>query len=272
VELVAGGPTQVPFQEAVYEITGRTPCATLTDVWQDIAPAFRTGSWVATLHDRGAVRVEVAVASSSDVGAKASVLVGSGTADAGRVSPQPLGASSIVTAQLTRTGDYRPVFRFALDRIPDSVKARIVEGADKSLTVCSHEPLVPLFTSGDRALLRSDFEAEPYFGAGWGDVERTSAGRRRRGETGAALFLPLNQSYAYRAVFELDAERPTKLSVVVNGIPGGACAVAGSTRCEIEIPQKSVREGINTIAFGAPSAGPSFSLHRVELSRHRIGL
>jgi hypothetical protein len=272
LEFVAGGSTDVPFQEAVYEITGRSTCTTLTDAWQEIAPGFRTGSWVATLHDRGAVTVELAVASGPAVNARASVLLGNGIA--GPVSRRELNGSSILTAHLTRSGDYRPVFRFALDRIPGSVKGRVLDSAGKTLTVCSHEPLVSLFTRGDHTLLRPDFEAEPHFGAGWGDAERTSTGRRRRAEADASLFLHLTPAYSYSAVFEMDAESPTQIAIQVNGILAGACEVAGAARCEIEFPQKSVREGVNTIAFAARAAAarPVFALHRVELSRRRIGL
>ena len=41
------------------EITGLTECTTLSRDWQSIAAVLETGSWVATLHDRGTVIVEV---------------------------------------------------------------------------------------------------------------------------------------------------------------------------------------------------------------------
>jgi hypothetical protein len=273
LEFAAGGSTQVPFQEAVYEITGQTRCAVLTGDWQDITPVFQTGSWVATLHQRGEVIVEVAVASTNAVTAKALVLLGNGVA--GPISRRVEEKTPVLSARLTRTGDYRPVFRLALDRIPgENVKARIRGGSVKTVKVCSHEPLVSLFSTSNQTLLRPDFEAEPHFGAGWSEVERTSSGRRRRAVGKASLFLNLSPAYSYKARFELDAETPTRISILANGMLAGACEVTGSVRCEINLPRDSVRAGINTLAFtdGTTGAPRTFALHRVELSRQRLGL
>ena len=268
LEFPSGESMNVPYQQAVYEITGTTPCAMLTDSWRDVTPTLATGSWVATLHERGTASLEIAIGYARDVKANASVLLGNGTATGvtQRLHPD---RTMVLSLQLTRNGDYRPVFRFVLDHIPGSARARIVGGSITTLSVCSHEPLASLFSSTDRTLLRPDFEAEPYFGAGWSSAERTTTGRQRRGERGAALFLPLVPRYAYSTVFELDAPTPTWTDVLVNGAVAGRCEIAGPGRCPVDLPEKSVREGVNTITFeaGPPQQPTTFTLHRVELSR-----
>jgi hypothetical protein len=271
LEFQPGEPLQVPFQEAVYEVTGQTACATLSQDWQDIAAAFQTGSWVATLHDRGAATIEIAIPSSGGLKANASVLLGNGSVSR-IVRTEQSDGMVMLSTQLIRNGDYRPVFRFALGRIPTIAQARVVAGETKTLTVCQHHPLVSLFASGDRSLLRPDFEAEPYFGAGWSGAERTTSGRQRRGEPAAVLFLPLDPRYSYHAVLELGAPAAGRVDILVNDNPAEACDVNGTVRCEVDLPPESVRLGINTIALGTRNmpAGRSFALHRVELSRQGI--
>jgi hypothetical protein len=57
--------------------------------------------------------------------------------------------------------------------------------------------------------------------------------------------------------------------VLVNGALAGRCEIAGPGRCPVDLPEKSVREGVNTITFeaGPPQRPTTFTLHRVELSR-----
>ena len=270
LEFPAGQPADVAFDEAVYEITGGTPCVTLTEAWRDITPAFGTGSWVATLHQRGSTNVQIELANSAGWKGDASVLIGNGVASP--VTSYGAGEGPIIlSSQLTRTGDYRPVFRFALNDIPATARARIVQGTIASLSVCSHEPLVPLFpTATDRTLLRPDFEAEPYFGAGWSSAERTSTGRQRRGRGAASLFLPLERR-PYRLVLELDAPSRLEIDILVNGTPAGGCDVSAAVRCEMNLPAAAVRQGLNTLTFVQREPDESdrshFAIHRVELSR-----
>ena len=59
LEFQAGEAARVPFQEAVYELSGETPCVNLTpDTWSDLGPALATGSWMASLPDVGSVVIE----------------------------------------------------------------------------------------------------------------------------------------------------------------------------------------------------------------------
>ncbi|MGB2712750.1 MAG: DUF2723 domain-containing protein [Vicinamibacterales bacterium] len=267
LEFPSGQSRTVAYQEAVYEIRGETPCAALSNSWRDVTPVFESGSWVATLHDRGSTVIEMAIAHGRDLNGNASVLLGNGAASPVRRNTQNDG-TVVLSTELTRTGDYRPVFRLAANRISTEAKARIIGGTLETVTICSHRPLVPLFSmASDRTLLRPDFEAEPYFGGGWSGAERTPAGRQRRGQGRATLFLPLDRQHSYQALFELGAQAPVRIEILLNDILVGACDIAGPIRCEVTVPARLVREGVNTMTF----SGREFSLHRVELSR-RIGL
>lgn len=271
LEFPAGRPMNVAYQEAVYEFAGETACIPLSESWRDVTPTLQSGSWVATLHERGSVVIEVAVANSVRH-ANASVLLGNGVATP--ITNRLLSGNVIIfSTEFTRTGDYRPVFRFTTDQIPFAAKARVAGGSVRAMSICSHEPLVPLFADdNNRTLLRPDFEAEPYFGAGWSNVERTSAGRQRRGRNGASLFLPLDRQYSYRLLLELDAPSRVSADIVINGTLAGTCDIVGVVRCELDVPPTLVREGLNTLTFatraiGDKSLGWEFAIHRVELSR-----
>jgi hypothetical protein len=66
-EVFPGGePVNIPFQEALYELAGETPCIAVTNGgWTDVSPVLDTGSWIATLPAIGSVTLDTAIASSS---------------------------------------------------------------------------------------------------------------------------------------------------------------------------------------------------------------
>jgi hypothetical protein len=214
-----------------------------------------SGSWIATTPDIGSLVVESVFPESRDVRARSSLLLGSGSITTTFMRDLD---GDILRTELTRSGEGRPVFRLALDRPLSNVQARVRPGGSRSsLTVCSNYPVRPLFEKGrTTASVRADFESEPYFGAGWGDAERTGAGQVRHGEAGATLFLPLEQGWAYRASIDLASPETGALDVTLNGLQVGVCDLHSGRPCEIALPAAAVVPGINTLMLMPPGGEP----------------
>jgi hypothetical protein len=121
-------------------------------------------------------------------------------------------------------------------------------------------------------VLKADFESEPYFGAGWGDANRTPTGPSRDGEDGATVFLPLEQGRGYRALLDLGAAETVTLDVTLNGVHVGECD-PHEGRCELALPAVIVRHGINTLmlslrdAPARPHQGPLFTFRGARIAR-----
>jgi hypothetical protein len=249
-------PREVPFAGAVYELTGESACAELTtERWTDIGAVMAGASWIATTSEIGSLVVESVFPGARAVRARSSLLLGDGSIRTAFIRDLD---GDILRTQLTRSGERRPVFRLALDRPLSSMLARVRPGGSRSsLTVCSHHPVHPLFEKGQMAAtLRADFESEPYFGAGWGDAERTGTGPLRQGEAGATLLLPLEQGRAYLASLDLAAAE-TRLDVTLNGVQVGTCDLHTRRPCELALPAAAVVAGINTLAFMPPGSEPT---------------
>jgi len=149
LELPAGAPLMVPFQEAVYELKGRSPCVNVaTDNWTDLAPVLSAGSWVATLPDVGSVVIETVFPDARGVRADGRELVAGDLMRTTGPTRNDDGSEMVVT-ELTRAGGPRPVFRLALDRRPASVRARLKPGATHaSVELCADPPVNSLFHDG----------------------------------------------------------------------------------------------------------------------------
>ena len=158
----------------------------------------------------------------------------------------------VLLTELTRTGERRPVFRFALDRAPVRARARLTSGGAQSrVTVCAHEPH-SLFAAGhDQAVLRPDFESEAYFRAGWGDAERTATGPVRRAGRRATLLLPFEGRYRYRVSFDIVGAAASSLDVTLNGSAVGTCDLQESGPCEVDLPSVTARDGVNALSLAA---------------------
>jgi hypothetical protein len=243
IEWPSDGPATVPYEVAIYEASGDSVCASLSpDTWTDVTPVLAGGSWVTTLHEAGTVTVHTQVTDASGVAVRSAALMGDAPMNA-TVTPDPGG--DVVTTVLTRPADRRPVFRLALDRIPRAARARLASGASQAVSLCAFDPARPLF-DGDAttAPLRTDFESEAWFGAGWSDVRRTPTGPERRGENGATLLLPLSAGRDYRLWLDLDGTTSTTVSV--NGRRAGVCDKGG---CEVLLPGAAVRDGVNAVTL-----------------------
>ena len=107
------------------------------------------------------------------------------------------------------------------------------------------------------AALRADFESEPYFGAGWGDAERTATGPLRHGEAGATLFLPLEQGRSYIASLEISGTDTRVMDVTLNGVLVGACDLHTGRPCDIALPAAVVVAGTNTLTLMPPGGTPT---------------
>jgi hypothetical protein len=105
-------------------------------------------------------------------------------------------------------------------------------------------------------VLKADFESEPYFGAGWGDANRTPTGPSRDGEDGATVFLPLEQGRGYRAFLDLAAAETVMLDVTLNGVHVGECEPHGGRPCEVALSPVIVRNGINTLMLSLRDTAP----------------
>jgi hypothetical protein len=247
LELTVEEPQRVPYAGALYELTGESPCAELTtETWTDIEAVLANGSWVTTIPDVGSVIVEAVFPESRDVRARSSLLAGDGSM---RTTIAHDLDGDILSTELTRSGERRPVFRLALDRPLSPARARVRPGGSRSsLKLCSHEAVRALFEKdGTAAVLKADFESEPYFGAGWGDANRTPTGPSRDGEDGATLLLPLEQGRTYRAFLDLIAAETVTLDVTLNGVHVGECDPHAGRPCEVALPAVSVRNGTNTL-------------------------
>jgi len=254
VELAPGETTGPEPAGSVYELTGESECATLTTgTWTDLRGILSTGSWVTTMYAAGSATIETVIPGAHDLHARSAMLLGDGSMTTNVTVAT--GGNMLIT-ELTRTGERRAVFRLALDRPLAAARARLGGGsAVPSLRVCSLTPVRPLFEPGaTQAVLRADFESEPFFGAAWGDVLRTTTGAVRRGEDGATLLLPLEQGRAYQVSLDLAADAPVHLDVSFNGAWIGACAPRPPDLCELSVSAVATHDGINTLKLTASSS------------------
>jgi hypothetical protein len=249
LEFTAGEPISVPFQEVVYEFAGQAACVALTDGgWRDVTPALSTGSWVATLYDVGSLTVETEVEHGGGLRTRAAELLGAGEARVISSTDRGDGAH-VLRTELSRTTTGRAVFRLALDRPPAAARARVATGGVRSsVTVCSHHPARPLFLPGaSLGILRPDFEAESYFGAGWGGAERTHSGVVRHSDGDGTLLLPLDAGYRYRVSLDVVSAKAAAIDVSVNGARIGSCEIGRGTPCELTLERPAVRDGVNAV-------------------------
>src|SRR6185503_1278345 len=106
-----------------------------------------------------------------------------------------------------------------------------------------------LFPNGaTHALVRPDFDSEAYFGAGWGDPERTPTGRVRRGESRATLLLPLARTHAYQVTLDI-VSSAVRLELALNGVAAGGCDLRAGVPCAFALPSNSIRDGINALTL-----------------------
>ena len=212
-----GEPVRIPFQEAVYELTGETACVPLTtDAWIDVSPALTTGSWIAAVPSIGSVTVDTVLSTTvDDVRAQSTQLMGDG------ITATTVSAGSdgdrIVTTEMTRSSESRAVFRLSLSGPIAGARARVrPAGKRESITVCSHRPARPLFRPGSSVgALRTDFESEAYYGAGWGNPERNQAGSFRRAEGRSTLLLPLDRGFTYHVALDFSSEDDARIAAGV---------------------------------------------------------
>ena len=251
-------PLRVEPEAAIYELKAESPCVEITtDRWTDIAPVLSTGSWLATVPEVGSVTIESELPASS-VGPNAGIgeMLAAGVARRVSRTPNADGTVTLVT-ELTRNVYGRPLFRMAVDNPPSQPRARVRSGGKEStVTLCAHRP-PPLFAAdGDRAAVRPDFESEAYFGSGWGDSERTPTGRVRRADGRATLLLPLAAGYRYQLSLDF-ASTPARLDASLNGEMIGTCELGERTACDVVLPSRIVRDGVNSLTLTAVPLSPS---------------
>jgi hypothetical protein len=179
------------------------------------------------------------------------------------------GGATLVT-ELTRTGGRRPLFRVAFDRPSRAARARLKAGGSRtSLAVCADRPMNPLFGGGGNvAVVRPDFESEPYFGAGWSGVERATIGRLRYGSSGATLLLPLDAADSYRVTLDLAVRDSTTLDVDAGDVAIGTCAVRDRVPCEVVVPPGARRTPVTALTLSV--RGPARESARLAFRRARI--
>lgn len=256
LEIPEGQAQGVQYAEAVYELAGESRCAALTtDTWTDVGGALASGSWVTTMPVVGSVVIESVVPGAGDVRARSAVLLGDGGMQTTIAHDLD---GDILTTELRRPADRRPVFRLALDRPLSGVRARLrAHGAQSSITVCAFDAVQTPFERGETsAVLRADFESEPYFGAGWGDTVRTPTGPIRYGDDKATLFLPLEQGRAYRLFLDLAADAPVSLDVTLHAVHVGVCDPHAAHPCELSLSRGEIQGGVNTLMLSLPGGKP----------------
>src|SRR4051812_1926237 len=273
LEFPSGEPLRVPFQELIYELKGETPCVNLsTENWTDLAGALSTGSWVTTFSEVGSLVVETVFQDSRVTAIGRELIGGGGVRTVGPVSNTD--GSATLTTELTRTGSRRPLFRVAFDRPGRSARARVkAGGSGTSVSLCADRPMNPLFAAGRNvAVLRPDFESEPYFGAGWSEVERVPTGRVRHGSSGAALLLPIDAAYSYRLTLDLAAGEPTIIDVNADDVAIGTCAVRDRVPCEVVVPPGARRAPVTALTLlvrGPARASARLTFQGARISRVR---
>jgi len=262
LEIPSGSPLRVESEAAIYELKAESPCVEITtDRWTDITPVLSTGSWLATVPEVGSVTIESELPAAS-IGPNAGIdeMLAAGVARPVSRTSNAEGTVTLVT-ELTRNVYGRPLFRMAVDNPPSQARARVRSGGKESnVTLCAHRP-APLFaTDSDRAAVRPDFESEAYFGSGWRDSERTRTGRVRRAEGRATLLLPLAAGYSYQLSLDF-ARTPGRLDASLNGEMVGGCELAEvRTACDVVLPSRIVRDGVNSLTLTAvplPPSGPA---------------
>jgi len=245
---------RVPPEGVLYELTGEMPCATAsTDAWTDVEHVLSTGSWLATFPPLGSVQIETEISGDAcDGGVRAREVLGAGSARS--VSTTRSGQGEHIVTEFTRAPIGRPLFRSALDCVPMRARARIrAGGVVSSVKVCGHKP-ASLFPDGaTHALVRPDFDSEAYFGAGWGDPERTPTGRVRRGERRATLLLPLAPSHTYQMTLDV-VSSGMHLEVALNGVEAGRCDLRNGAPCTFALPPTGIRDGVNALTLSIVGA------------------
>jgi hypothetical protein len=272
LELPADSSLDVPFQEALYEFVGAAPCVELTtEAWRDVRPVLSTGSWLATRYDVGPTIVESEFEESRGIRVSVSELLGAGTARNINAADRADG-THVVRTELSRTGASRPAFRLTLDRQPAAARSRIVgAGSRSSMTVCGHHPARPLFAADDSSgVLRPDFEAESYFGAGWAGVERTRTGPVRHSAGEGALLLPLDAGFQYGMSFDVVAAAAGTLDVIANGQRVGSCVPGGRSSCYLPLAAPIVRNGLNVVTLAVRTNDVDRQLTRFTFRGARI--
>jgi hypothetical protein len=274
LEFRSGDPLRVEPEAALYEFKGDTPCVEITtDRWTDIAPVFSTGSWLATVPAIGSVTIESELPESCAApNASVDEMLSAGAARQVSRTPNADGTFVLVT-ELTRNLYGRPLFRMALHCPPSQARARVQNGGmESTVTMCAHRPPV-LFPAGvARAVIKPDFEAEAYFGAGWHDSERTPTGRVRRADDRATLLLPLTTGYSYQISLDFAAATPTRIDAALNGAAVGGCELGGQGRsCDVTLSSGIVRDGVNALTLTAArlpsSAAPSLIFQGARILR-----
>ncbi len=266
LEFQAGAHARVPFQEALYELTGETPCVTVTaDGWTDLSPALSTGSWIAWLPETGSVVIDSTIDASRPVKTRSAVLMGDGVM---RTVAGTLDGKALLTTELRRPTAGPSLFRLALDRAAGIGRARLKPGSTRSALVCQQRPMRLLFQPGaEVAVLGPDFESEAYFGAGWSDSRRSPTGPVRHGGSEATLLLPL-ESGRYRVALDLVAEGAT-IDVALNGAVVGACAPVRTDGCEVTLDV--LREGVSAVTLSVRgSSTPSLTFRGARIHRQAI--
>jgi Protein of unknown function (DUF2723) len=260
LEFRSGDPLRVEPEAAVYEFKGDAPCVEITtDRWTDVAPVLSTGSWLATVPAVGSVTIESELPESCAApNATVDEMLSAGAARQVSRTPNADGTLAVVT-ELTRNVYGRPLFRMALHCPASRARARVQSGGmESTVTMCAHRQ-PPLFPAGtERAAIKADFEAEPYFGAGWHDSERIPTGRVRRADDRATLLLPLATGYSYQISLDLAAAAPIRIDAALNGAPVGGCEIGGQgSSCDVTVPSGIVQDGVNALTLTAvrlPSA------------------
>ena len=108
----------------------------------------------------------------------------------------------------------------------------------------------PLFGGGRNvAVLRPDFESEPYFGAGWSEVERVPTGRVRYGSSAAALLLPFDAASSYQLTLDLAAGEPTTIDVKADEVAVGTCIIRDRVPCEVVVPAGARRAPVTALTL-----------------------
>jgi len=266
-----GGPWRVPYAQALYQLTAQTACVTLTkDDWRDVTPVLTTGSWLTTILHRGSVVIETEVARETPAEFQAAGILGDAEARPAGVSNTTDGRAVWAT-ELIRTGGRRSVFRLAADRAGFAARARVRSGVDDRVTICAFVP-APLFMKDGRdAVVKADFEAEAYFGAGWSAPQHTPTGPVRRAAERATLLLPLDDGSASAILFDFASMPAGGLEILADGTNVGRCGAETGASCEVTIPAGRGIRAITVVSESSALQAGSLMFRGARIRRVRSG-
>jgi hypothetical protein len=227
-----------------FVLRGEAACETLRPgPPQDVSGVLADGGWLATVDGAGMAAIALDTGA-APAGWRHRLSNGRGTAsiDGARIVFEP-------------TPGTRAVFRFSMPP-PLRALATLEPGGPGAVRVC-HLPIPSLPANG---ALEVTANRDGWFGAGWHLGERGGTQHFRWSERASTLVWRMERPAPVRMLLRLRPAHAAGATVnaSVDGAPVAACTLPGGawTDCRIEIPEASLRAGVNQLTLTADTVSP----------------